>query len=227
MRGFPNISCLSSFAVLVGSDLHRPSLTLNQAPSMLFHREHGGLLSLGAENSQFMSWVLGPKPWTGSLTWSALCLRSSFQGSPHGARPLMRSFAKSAFDWVFGSMIPSPPLVVGRTRLSQFTFALALVAFPPHMKFLTTLQTWLHILGFGFQHAARYHMETRNTWFATRILPARERRQVLQLTSLPLSAINILSKLASGGRWNLTWIPKYLTPLPSGTHWSPTSWPHS
>jgi len=62
----------------------------------------------------------------------------------------MRSFAKSASDWVFGSMIPSPPLVVGRTRVSHFTFALALVAFPPHMKFLTTLRTWLHILGFRF-----------------------------------------------------------------------------
>jgi hypothetical protein len=45
------------------------------------------------------------------------------------------------------------------------------------MKFLTTPQTWLHILGFGFQHTARYHMEVRSTWFATKILPARERRQ--------------------------------------------------
>jgi len=54
-------------------------------------------------------------------------------------------------------------------------------------------------LGFRFQEAARYHMEARSTWFATRILPASERRQVLQLISLPLMADNILSKLASGG----------------------------
>jgi len=42
-------------------------------------------------------------------------------------------------------------------------------------------------------------MEARSTWFATKILPARERWQVLQLINLPLSAISILSKLASGG----------------------------
>ncbi len=70
-------------------------------------------------------------------------------------------------------------------------------------------------------------MEARSTWFATRILPASERRQVLQFISLPLRADNILSKLASGGRWNPTWIPRYLTPLPSGIHCSPTSCPHS
>ncbi len=51
MRGFLNTVCLSSSEVLVGSDLHRPGLTLNQAPSTFFHREQGGLLSLGAENS--------------------------------------------------------------------------------------------------------------------------------------------------------------------------------
>ncbi len=69
-------------------------------------------------------------------------------------------------------------------------------------------------------------MEARSTWFATRILPASERWQVLQLISLPLRADNILSKLASRGRWNPTWIPKYLTlclpgstgvPLPTPT----------
>jgi len=79
------------------------------------------------------------------------------------------------------------------------TLALALVAFPLQIKFLTTPQTWQHILGFEFQAAARYHMEARSTWFATRILPASERWQVLQLISLPLRADNILSKLALGG----------------------------
>jgi hypothetical protein len=39
----------------------------------------------------------------------ALCLRSSFQGSPLGARPLMRSFANKASDWVCESIIPRPP----------------------------------------------------------------------------------------------------------------------
>ncbi len=83
------------------------------------------------------------------------------------------------------------------------------------------------MVGFGFQAVAMYHMEVKSTWFTTRILPAKESRQVLQLINLPLRAMTILLKLASGGRWNPTWIPRYLTPLPSETHWSPTSWPHS
>ncbi len=106
-------------------------------------------------------------------------------------------------------MIPRPPCEVGRTIVSHLTLAFALVAFPLQIKFLTTPRTWQHILGFGFQEAARYHMEARSTWFATRILPTSERRQVLQLISLPLRADNILSKLASRGRWNPTWIPRY------------------
>ncbi len=97
---------------------------------MLFHREVGGLLSLVAANIQLISCVLGPSPWTGSLTWLALCLKSSFHGSPPGARPLTKSFASKASDWIFGSMIPSPPWAVGRTRVSHLTFALALEAFP-------------------------------------------------------------------------------------------------
>jgi hypothetical protein len=76
---------------------------------MLFHREAGGLLSLVVGNIQFMSCVFGPSTWIGSLTWLALCLRSSFQGSPPGARPLMRSFANKASDWVWESIIPRPP----------------------------------------------------------------------------------------------------------------------
>ncbi len=97
-------------------------------------------------------------------------------------------------------MIPRSPLVVGRTRVSHLTFVLAVVVFSPHMKFRTTPRTWLHILGLGFQDAARYHMDVKSTWFATSILLARERRQVLQLISLPLKVDNILSKFASGGR---------------------------
>ncbi len=227
MRGFPKIGCLSVSAELVGSNLHSPGLTLSQEWRMLFHKEAGGLLSLVVANIQFMSCVFGPSMWIGSLTWLALCLRSSFQGSPPGARPLMRSFANKASDWVCESIIPRPPWEVGRTSISHLTFALALVVFPLHIKFLTTPHTWLHILGFGFQDAARYHMEARSTWFATRILTASKRRQVLQLISFPLSADSILSKLASGGRWKPTWIPRYLTPLPFGIHWSPTSRPYS
>jgi hypothetical protein len=63
---------------------------------MFFQREVGGLLNLVAVNIQFMSCVFGPSPWIGSLTWLALCLRNSFQGSPPGARPLMKSFANKA-----------------------------------------------------------------------------------------------------------------------------------
>jgi len=139
----------------------------------------------------------------------------------------MRSFANKASDWVFGSIIPRPPWEVGRTNVSHLTFALALVAFPLHIKFITTPRTWLHILGYRFQDAAKYYMEARSTWFTTRILPASARRQVFQLISFPLSADSILSKLASGGRWKPTWIPRYFTPLPFGIHWSPTYRPHS
>ncbi len=52
----------------------------------------------------------------------------------------MKSFAKRASDWAFGSMIPSPPWAVGRTKVSHLTFALALEAFPLQIKFLTILR---------------------------------------------------------------------------------------
>ncbi len=133
MRGFPNTGYLSNFAVLVGFDLLSPGLTVSQAPNILFQREAGGFFSLGAMNSQCMSWLQGPRLWTERRTRSTLCLRRSFQGSSPGARPLTRSFARRASDWVWGLMIPSPPLVVRRARVSHLTFALALVAFPPHM----------------------------------------------------------------------------------------------
>ncbi len=58
--------------------------------------------------------------------------------------------------------------------------------------------------GLGFQHAARYHIETRRTWFTTRILPARDKLLWLQLMSLLLRASIILSKFALGGRWEPT-----------------------
>ncbi len=87
----------------------------------------------------------------------------------------MRSFARKALDCVLGSMMPRPPLEIGRMSVSHFTFAWAGVALPPQIKFLITPCIWLHILGLGFQHAARYHMEANRTWLATRILPARER----------------------------------------------------
>ncbi len=98
MRGLLKTGCLSTSAALVGSDLLKPGLTFIQALKMLFHREVKGLVSFVAANSQLMSYVTGPSPCTGSITWLALCLRSSFQGSPPGSRPLMRSFAKRASD---------------------------------------------------------------------------------------------------------------------------------
>ncbi len=68
VRGFPNISCLSVLAELVGSDLHRPGFTLSQECRVFFQREVGGLLSLVVANIQFMSCVFGPSPWIESLT---------------------------------------------------------------------------------------------------------------------------------------------------------------
>ncbi len=64
------------------------------------------------------------------------------------------------------------------------------------MKFLMTPLTWQHILRLGFQHAAKYHIDASRTWFATRILPASESMMWLQLISLPLRAIIIVSKFA-------------------------------
>ncbi len=75
----------------------------------------------------------------------------------------MKSFAKRASDWAFGSMIPSPPWVVGRTKVSHLTFALALEAFPLQIKFLTIPRIWLQMAGLGFQAAAMYHMEASST----------------------------------------------------------------
>jgi hypothetical protein len=68
------------------------------------------------------------------------------------------------------------------------------------MKFFITPLTWEHILWLGFQDAVMYHIEASRTWFATRILPARESLLWLQLMSLPLRASIILSKFASEGR---------------------------
>jgi hypothetical protein len=78
MRGLPKTGCLSTSAALVGSDLLKLGLTFIQTLRMLFHREVGGLLSFVAANSQLMSCVIGPNPCTESITWLALCLRSSF-----------------------------------------------------------------------------------------------------------------------------------------------------
>ncbi len=98
MRGLSKIGCLSTLAALVDSNLLKPGLTFIQALRILFHREVGGLLSFVATNSQLMSCVTRPRPCTRNITWLALCLKSSFQGSPPGSRPLMRSFAKRASD---------------------------------------------------------------------------------------------------------------------------------
>jgi hypothetical protein len=49
--GLPNRGCLRISAKVVDSDLIRPGLACNQAPTMLFHIEHLSLLSLGAARS--------------------------------------------------------------------------------------------------------------------------------------------------------------------------------
>jgi hypothetical protein len=114
--------------------LARRGRMLIQAPRMLFHIEQGALFSLGVAKIQWMSVVSGPFPWAGSLVWSAWCLINSFQGSPPGARPLTRSFARKASDCDLGSIMPSPPLAMGRVRVSHFTLARVGATFPPPNK---------------------------------------------------------------------------------------------
>ncbi len=94
------------------------------------------------------------------------------------------------------------------------------------MKFLITPLICAIIRGLGFQHAAKYHIEARRTWLATSILPAKDSKLWLQATSLLFSANIILSKFASGGRWEPTTTPRYLVPSPFYNHLRPTSVPH-
>jgi len=136
--GFPKRGCLSISTLLVGSSLVRLGRTLIHAPRMFFHMEQGVLFSLGAAKIRLMSGVSGPFPWTGSLVWSAWCLIGSFQGSPSSTRPLTSNLARSASDWVLGLIMPSPPLAMGKVKVSHFTLAWAGVALPPCIKFLTT-----------------------------------------------------------------------------------------
>jgi hypothetical protein len=95
------------------------------------------------------------------------------------------------------------------------------------MKFRTTPLIWLHILGLGFQQAARYHIEENNTWLATRILPAKERLRLPQAIIFPFKASMSFSKLASVGSEKPIWMPKYQTPCPSEIHLNLTFSPHS
>jgi hypothetical protein len=98
MDGLPKSGCLSTSAAVVGSDLARPDLTFNQALTMFFHIEHCSLFSLGAARSQLRLGLVGPLPWTESLVWLALCLTSSFQGSPPGEKPLTSNLASRYSD---------------------------------------------------------------------------------------------------------------------------------
>ncbi len=161
--GLPKMGCLRTSSELVGSDLIRPGLTFSQAPTMLFHIEHLSLLSLGAARSQFRSGFEGPLPWTGSLVWLALCRTSSFQGSPPGTRPLMKSLANNASDWALGSVTPKPPWEVGSATVSHLTLARVGASLCPHIKFLMSPLTWLHIFGSRFQHVARYQIDASKT----------------------------------------------------------------
>jgi hypothetical protein len=67
------------------------------------------------------------------------------------------------------------------------------------MKLQTTPLIWLHILGFGFQQAARYHIDANKTLFATVILPVRERLECPQAINFPFKESIDLSKFASAG----------------------------
>ncbi len=129
--GLPKMGCLRTSFELVRSDLIRPGLTFNQAPTMLFHIQHLSFLSLGAARSQFRSGFEGLLSWTGSLVWSTLCCTNFFQGSPSGARPLMKSLASNASDWALGSVTPRPPWEVGSARVSHLTLARVSASLPP------------------------------------------------------------------------------------------------
>lgn len=172
------------------------------------------------------SGVSRPLLCTGNLIWSALCRMSSFHGSPPGASPLISSLAKRASDWALGSVIPRPPWAAGNVSVSHFTLARAGASLPPQMKFLMTPLICVIIRGLGFQHAAKYHIEAKRTWLATKILPARDNRLWLQVMSLLFRAIIILSKFASGGRREPTCTPRYLVPSPFRIHLRPNSVPH-
>ncbi len=109
-------------------------------------------------------------------------------------------------------MIPRPLLDKGSVRKSHLTLARVLEAFPPQMKFHTTFLIWLHILGLGFQQAARYHIEESNTWLATMILPTRERLHLPQAIIFPFRVSMSFSKLASMGNQKPILMPNYRTP---------------
>ncbi len=81
--------------------------------------------------------------------------------------------------------------------------------------------------GFGSQHVARYHIETSKTWLATKILSAKDKFLCPQDMSFPFREVISLLKLASMGRRNPTYMPRYMTPSPSGIHFRPTSCPQS
>ncbi len=80
---------------------------------------------------------------------------------------------------------------------------------------------------FRSQQAAKYHIKASSTWFATRILPARDRLSWPHVMSFPFKENINLSKFVFVGSRNPIWMPRYLTPSPSGTHFNPTSCPHS
>jgi len=99
--------------------------------------------------------ILGSRVDRRELMAFQVAIPTSFQGSLPGASPLTISLARSASDCASGSMIPRPPLDKGSVRESHSTSTSAWEAFPPQMKFRTTPQIWLHILGWGFQQAGR------------------------------------------------------------------------
>ncbi len=112
-------------------------------------------------------------------------------------------------------------------RESHLTLAWVLDALPPQMKLRTTPQTWLHILGLGFQHVAKYHIEERRIWLATRILPAKERLQCPHAIIFFLKKNISLTKFAFVGSRKPIWTPRYRTLSLSGIDFNPTSYPHS
>ncbi|CAM6069643.1 unnamed protein product [Sphagnum tenellum] len=98
---------------------------------------------------------------------------SSFQGSPRRASPLIRSLARRASKWVFGSMIPRPPWAVGSINMSHLTLARAGASLPPQMKLLTTPLTWQSELGTSYDPVSQDAKEASET-FSRRVSEALE-----------------------------------------------------
>jgi hypothetical protein len=123
-------------------------------------------------------------------------------------------FGKERFGLCLGVYDPWAVARLGECKRIPFDLDMCAKGLSPQMKFRITPLIWLHILGLGFQQAAKYHIEEINTWLATRILSTRERLHLPQAIIFPFKVSMNFSKLASVGSRKPIWMPKYRTPCP-------------